>query len=150
MPLVDLEGFLSDDSIKTEIKTTKHPNGKVYTVPSPDAKTGLWLTSIAQLGVRASQDPDSVTEEEVKQLQFEGPEEETFIQTVLGAAYDELLEDGASWVQIQRLAQYAFAYFAISPEAANRGAAGIFEGKAETPNRATRRSTAGKSQKSQA
>jgi hypothetical protein len=149
MPLVDLEGFLSDDSIKTELKTKNFPDGKVYTVPSPDAKTGLWLSGIAQLGVKASQDPDSVTPEEVQRLQFEGPEEESFLKLVLGTAYDELMEDGASWVQIQRLGQYAFAYFAVSPEAANRGVEGIFQGKAETPNRATRRSTGAKSPKSQ-
>lgn len=147
MPLVDLEGFLSDDSIKVEVKTKNFPDGKTYTIPSPDAKTGLWLSGMAQLGVKASQEPDSVTEEEVRQLQLEGPEEESFIKLVLGTAYDELFEDGASWVQIQRLGQYAFAYFAVSPDAANKGAEGIFQGKAETPNRATRRSTGVKSQK---
>ncbi len=149
MPLVDLQDFLSDDSIKINLKTTAFPEGKQYTIPSPDAKTGLWLSGVAQLGVKASQDPDSVTEEEVRSLQFEGPEEVPFLQLVLSTAYNELIEDGASWVQIQRLGQYAFAYFAVSPEAANRGVDGIFQGKAEAPNRATRRSTGAKSQKSQ-
>lgn len=141
MPLIDLSEYLSDDSIKIPLKTPKHPDGKIYEIKSPDAKTGMWLAGLAQLGARAANGDESITEADIERLKFEGPAEKEFINIVLGDdLVNELSEDGVSWTQIQILSQYAFAFFAISPAAADKGVkSGAFSGKAPATNRAQRR-----------
>lgn len=144
----DLESFLNDDGFDTpKIKSKKFPEGKVYHVSSPDAETGLRLEALANMAAVAAVG-GPVSGERVNSLVMNDGEERSFMQQVLGATYQEMLDDGVPWVTMQRLNQYAFAYFAVSPQAANKGVEqGIFAGKAQGPegNRAERRAKAKKS-----
>lgn len=139
--LADLAGFLADDGIDTPpIVSKKHPNGKAYRIPSPDAETGLRLTTLANLGVRAAVGVD-VTEADLAQLNLDDGEELDFLRQVLGSAYDELVADGVSWVRIQRLGRFAFLHFALSPESAAAAVERSAAGEAPAPNRQTRRAS---------
>lgn len=153
MPLVDLGDFLDDDALKLKLTSPKFPDGKEYAIASPDAETGLWLTGLANLGgkvARAQKNGTTVPEEDLQALQFDGAKEKDLMQIILGDTLTEMVEDGIAWVKIQRINQYAFAYFAMSPAAAAKGVeSGAFLGKAPQPNRAARRS-AEKSPKSPA
>lgn len=150
MPIVDLGRFLDDDELVIpKVKSTKFPEGKDYHVPSPDAETGLWLSGLASLGARVANGDTKVTEEEMLSLQMNDKAERNFIEVVLSTAYPEMVADGVSWVAIQRMSQYAFAYFAISPQAAAEGVkSGAFSGKAPKP--AAQNATRAKSQRSPA
>lgn len=137
----DLLSFLNDDAlVLPAIKSKKHPEGKVYLIPSPDAETGLRLAGLANVAARVAGGGEA-DEEEVESLILSDTEERTFIQQVLGDAYQTMMDDGVSWVAIQRISQYAFAYFAVSPSAANRGVeSGAFLGKKQAlANREQRR-----------
>lgn len=146
-----LESFLNDDALVTPpIKSAKFPDGKVYRIPSPDAETGLRLTGLANIAAKAAQNM-TVQNSDVAKLKMDDDEERDFMAQVMGPVRDEMIADGVSWVTIQRMNQYAFAYFAVSPQAAERGVeSGAFAGKAPAPaNRAERRAKA-KSPKSPA
>lgn len=137
----DLESFLNDDAITTPpIKSKKHPEGKPYKIQSPDAETGLRLNGLATIAAKAAAGQE-VSPDDVKSLVMDDAEERVFLEQVLGDAYHEMLADGVSWTSLQRLGQYAFSYFAVSPAAANKGVReGIFAGKVQTPtNREARR-----------
>lgn len=128
----DLAAFLSDDALRLPpIKSRKHPNGKSYTVPSPDAETGLWLNSVANLGILAAADEGGqvLSPQQKASLELDDNDERNFHQRVLGTAYDEMLADGVSWVVLTRLSSYVFTYYGISPEVANDAMkAGAFGG----------------------
>lgn len=145
-PLKDLFDFLDEDGITTPpIKSTKHPAGKVYVVPSPNAATGQRLSALADISVKMARKLE-VTEAEAARLQLNDDEERDFLEMVLGTCYAELIADGVSWQRIKRLGLYAFTYFGVSPEAANEALrSGAWSGKAPTTNRAQRRAaTTGK------
>lgn len=139
----DLFNFLDEDGIVIpNIKSTKYPKGKTYTIPSPDVDTGIRLTGLAEIANKLNRKVE-VSPRDVARLKLSDEEEREFSQQVLGSAYEELLADGVSWVRVQRLTQYAFTYFAFSPEAAEKAAReGTFSGKAPARNRATRRAAA--------
>jgi len=142
MPRLDLADFLDDDALEIELASAKHPGGKVYTIPSPDATTGIFLTAMANLGIRAAKGDKDLTEADVKSLKLNDAEEKDLVEVVLGTAYQELIDDGISWEKIRRLSQYAFAYYAMGPQAAVKGVeSGAFTGKAPEKNRAARRSS---------
>lgn len=132
MGLVDLGAYLDDDTLDVEI------GGKTYSIPSPDAITGLRLTALANLGAKVHAGAD-VTPEDLARLQMSDDDERDFLQQVLGAAFDQLVADGVSWVRIQRLGRYAFLHFAMSPEAATAAMEKSLQGEAAAPNRAARR-----------
>lgn len=133
----DLAAFLTDDALKLPpIKSRKHPNGKSYSVPSPDAETGLWLSSVANIGMlAASGQTDALSEQQKQSIELDDDDERNFHQRVLGTAYDEMLADGVPWVVLQRLSSYVFTYYGVSPEVANDAMkAGAFGGP-KAPNR---------------
>lgn len=133
MALRDLSAFLDDDALELPI------NGTTYVIPSPDARTGLWLTALADLGVAAASGAE-LGEGDFDKLKLDDDEERTFVVRVLGSGYDAMVAGGVSWVKIQRAARYAFLYFALSPEAADEALkSGSLAGEAPAPNRATRR-----------
>lgn len=142
----DLQSFLDDDGITTPpLKSKKHPEGKQYRIESPDAETGLRLAGLANVATRAASGAE-VDPEELRGLVMGDEEERSFMKQVLGTAYDEMVEDGVSWVTMQRLNQYAFAYFAVSPAAADRGVeTGAFAGKKAPAPPRKKTSTAAKS-----
>jgi len=131
----DLGAFLADDALEVPV------DGKVYRIASPDAKTGLWLTALANLGEREVAG-ERLTPDEIAALRLDDGDEQDFIRKVLGRTVDELVADGVSWVKVQRISRYAFYYFAIGPEAADHlTASGALSGEARAPrqSRAARR-----------
>jgi len=130
--------------------SVKYPQGKSYHVPSPDAETGLRLNALADVAMKLSKGFE-VKEFDVQRLRMDDTEEKEFADQVLSpAVVTQMIDDGCRWEHVRRLTQYAFTYFGVSPEAAEKAAeAGMFSGKAPTPNRSQRRSGA-KSAKSPA
>lgn len=143
--LTDFLDFMEDDGFDTPpIPSAKFPapEGKIYHVPSPDAETGLRLSALADLSMKISKGIE-VAESDLKRLRLDDREELEFTTQVLGAPLvDEMLADGVKWEHLKRLTMFAFTYFSVSPDAANKAAqAGMFNPKAQAPNRETRRST---------
>lgn len=137
----DFWGWLDDDALEIPgVKSTKYPEGKAYSIPSPDAETGMRLTALAELAAKKAKGIE-IKEADVKRLNLNDTEEREFAEQVLGAALAEMQGDGVSWVRIQRITKYAFTHFAVSAESAREAASrGVFEGKAQArPNRAARR-----------
>lgn len=143
MALSAFAEFLADDALVTPpIASTKHPKGKAYRIESPDAETGLRLQALANLGFAVATDQD-IDPEDAARLQLDDGGERNLYAQVLGPTLDELVADGVSWVRIQRIGRYAFAHFALGPEAAVKVAEGGTSGEAPAPNRATRRASSG-------
>lgn len=121
--------------------STKHPRGKQYRVPSPDAKTGLRLNALADMTLKQSRGIE-LSDIDVKRLRLDDKDEREFLAQVLTEKLlDEMVDDGVKWEHLRRLAMYGFVYFGVSAEAADQAAAnGLFSGKAQAPtNRAARR-----------
>jgi hypothetical protein len=138
MARLDLAGYLDDDSVEIPgIPSTAHPDGKTYKFASPDAKTGLFLASLANLAVKARLGADIGAQ--AAALELDDDQERDLIRDVMGSTLDELTADGVSWVRIQKLNRYLFIHFAMGEDAA-RGLA--VSGEARVPaNRATRRAS---------
>ena len=136
MSRLDLTGYLEDDSVEIPgITSTAYPDGKTYTFVSPDARTGLHLASLADLAVRARMGVDVGAQ--AAALDLDDDQERELMRKVMGATLDELVDDGVSWVRIQRLNRYLFIHFAMGEDAA-RGLR--LSGEAPVPaNRAARR-----------
>jgi len=137
MARLDLTGYLDDDSVEVPgIPSTTHPDGKTYRFASPDAKTGLLLAALAELGVKAQNGKD--IGEQAAALELDDDQERDLMRDVMGSTLDELTADGVSWVRIQRLNKLLFINFAMGEEMAARVAAA--SGEASAPaNRAARR-----------
>lgn len=136
MGYVDLGSYLDDDALDTPpIPSTKHPAGRSYRIPSPDADTGVRLTAMVTLGVAFASGAD-LDQREAKKLKLDDNQEKDFLEDVLGSAYGEMVADGVSWTRIQRLGRYCLLHFTLGPEAA---ADEVQRGEAPAPNRATRR-----------
>lgn len=119
-----------------------YPAGKQYAVPSPDARVGLRLAALADLTLKQSRGA-TVTDADVKRLRLDDKDEREFLEQVLSNdIMQQMLDDGVKWAHLKRLAMYAFVFFAVSREAADKAAEdGLFSGKAvASTNRAGRRS----------
>lgn len=143
--LDSLWSFLDDDSIRIPmpIKSHAYPEGKLYVVPSPDAETGMRLTALADVA-RKQQQGVKVSERDAARLHISDDEEREFAQQVMGSCYDEMVRDGVSWVIIQRVMNYAYIYFSMGKDTADKAAReGLFTGgKVRVPmNRADRRAS---------
>lgn len=133
MAVKDLSSYLDDDALEITV------DGKTYRVESPDAKTGLFLASLANIGVNAASG-GQVSDADLERLDLDDVEERDFMKMVLGDTLDELIYDGVKWTKIQRLARYCFIAFAIGEEAADDALKnGTLSGEAAAPNRAARR-----------
>lgn len=134
----DLSAFFDDGTLEYPgVPSSAHPEGKTYKVKSPDAKTGVWFASIAELGVKAA-NGTAMSADDAAKLILDDDEEMTWYQRVLGAAYDEMLTDGVSWVLLQRIGDDAYLYFGLDQDVADVALAS--SGKAiARANRATRR-----------
>ena len=138
MARLDLAGYLDDDSVEIPgIVSTKFPDGKTYKFASPDAKTGLFLASLANLAVKARLGGD--IGEQAAALELDDDQERDLMRDVMGATLDELTADGVSWVRIQKLNRYLFIRTSMGEDAA----VGLtVSGEARVPaNRAARRAT---------
>ena len=140
-----LWSFLEDDSIRipVPIRSREYPDGKFYTVPSPDGETGLRLTALADIA-RKQQQGVKVSERDVARLRLNDEQEREFAQEVMGTCYEEMMADGVPWVTIQKVMNYSYIYFAMGKDVADKAAQeGLFSGgKARTPmNLAERRAS---------
>lgn len=160
--------FLEDDALTLPpVKSKAHPEGKVYSIPSPDAETGLFLQQLTGYLARRAKalrdDPDAEPGEADKRAEAsierflarrtaEVDDDDQAMQLeaagrlVLGETVGELIADGVSWVVIQRLSRYALLHFTQGPEAAKEAAlSGALVGGALAPaNRAARRAKTSK------
>lgn len=133
MALADLGDFLEDDGLEVPV-----PGGKTYSIPSPDAATGLRLTAMVNVGVAAAAG-GQIDEHDRARLSLDDEQEREFLEQILGSAYQEMIDDGVSWVRIQRVGRYALLFFTLGKEAADTSLRGAASGEAQAPNRATRR-----------
>jgi len=133
-----LSRFFNDDSVEIPgIITTAFPGGKTYRFTSPDATTGLRLISLFDLAVMGVVGID--IGERAAALELDDGQEFDLMRSVMGATMDELITDGASLVQLQRLNQYLFIYFMRGKADADRSVA-AYSGETSVPaNRAARR-----------
>ena len=139
MARLDLAGYLDDDSVEVPgIRSVKHPEGFTYIFDSPDAKTGLFLASLANLAVKARLGGDIGAQ--AAELELDDDQERDLMRDVMGSTLDELIADGVSWVRIQKLNRYLFMLFAMSEGQADEMVQR--SGEASVPaNRAARRAT---------
>lgn len=118
--LSQMSSWFDDDALNLPpIKSKKHPEGKSYRIDSPDFGTGLLLQQLASIATRISNGVE-VTEAEAKRLKMDDQEERDFSQMVLGDSLGEMVADGVPWGPIRRVTQYAFTYYALSPEQAEK------------------------------
>ena len=139
MPFVDLSEFLTENDL-----VIQGLGPRDYTVPAPDAETGLKYSALSSIAVRAAKGQE-VTEADMQALKLDDEEEREFVvQMLTQEVVDQMREDRLPWPALVRTAQYVFTHFAVSADAAAKAkTAGAFSGKATAPtNRATRRSGA--------
>lgn len=133
--LSELNDFLEDDGFDTPpMPSKKFKQGKSYHIPSPDAETGLFLSAITELAFK-QQNGTPITEEDANRLKLKNKEESDFSAKVLSQeVYDEMLADGVKWEHLRRIVQYAFIYFSVGDEAADKAVEnGLFKGKQIAP-----------------
>lgn len=141
--LDDVFSFLDDDAltIPRPIPSTKYPGGKIYTIPAPDALTGIRLTALADIAAK-QQRGVRITDADAARLRMDDEEEREFAVQVMGPTYHEMISDGVSWPRIQKVMQYAYIHFAMGEDVAKRAAQDglLGGGKVRVPaNRAQRR-----------
>lgn len=141
MPYVDLSEFLTEQDL-----VFQNIGPRDYRVPAPDAETGLKYSAISNIAIQASKGKP-VPEESLAALKLNDAEEEEFVVKMLTQeVVDQMTEDRLTWPTVQVCAQYAFVYYTLGRESADKAMeAGVFSGKATAPtNRATRRGAATK------
>jgi hypothetical protein len=127
--------------------------GKEYRIAAPSAEVGLrcqqYATIAKALAFRvleakeAGEGGDAAEALELSDRErqvLSDTDEVVMYRELLGATYDELAADGASWPVIKHMAMTAMTYFTVGEEAAVAAWEG--PGKAEPPNRAARRAAA--------
>lgn len=133
--------FLDDGAlhIPRPIPSKKHPEGKLYTIQSPNAEVGMRLKALAEIQLKQAKGIN-VSDDDVARLKMSDGEARDWAEQVMGDTYREMVADDVPWVIIERLLSYAYLHFGISPQAAQRAAeSGYLTGKAARPNRAQRR-----------
>lgn len=128
MALFDLTDAI-DPVLEYRLRSAKHPDGRDYRVESPDPRTGLFLTSVHELGLAASAGA-TLSPSDLARLRMDDDEEKSFYQLILGDAYQQMVDDGVKWPKIQDVATHAYLTFNRNNEAAERLLAGML-GKAE-------------------
>lgn len=142
MPFVDLSEFLTENDL-----VLQGLGPRDYTVPAPDAETGLKYSALSNIAVRA-QKGEQISEQDLAALHLDDAEEREFVvQMLTQEVVDQMREDRLQWPAMVRTAQYVFTHFAVSADAAAKAkTAGAFSGKAQAPtNRAGRRAAQAKS-----
>lgn len=143
MALRDLSKFLEDDGLDYPLPSSaftdpaRFPDGKTYKVPSPDARTGLWLAATADLGVAAANNAD-ISEADVERLKLDDDQEQDLYRRVLGPVHGQMLADGVKWTALKQVALDAYFVFAMDTDVADAVLAGAGEAQARG-NRASRR-----------
>ncbi len=140
MAVRDLHDYFDDGALDYPgVPSRAFPEGKSYRVPGPEAKTGLWLTAIADLGVKKASGKE-LSEADTASLTLDDSEEITWYRRILGPAYDEMIADGVKMSVLKRIGDDAYLCFSLSVDVADvvLRASGKASARA---NRATRRAT---------
>ena len=139
----DFSLIVASDTIRyPAVPSSKHPEGKDYLVPYPDAATGARWTAQADLGWRKAQGAE-LTPDEDALLALDDQEEQTLYQRVLGPVYDEMVADGVKWPHLVAIARDAYFVITDNTQLADSLLAAQGEAGARA-NRATRRAAAKK------
>lgn len=150
MAELDFSGYLADRPDNREalrgIPSPKHPDGKTYYMPSPSARFSLQLRRIMQLwGARgADRAPTAKELNELNSLLTDESGEQVEIERrLLGSALEEMLDDGITTDDLQKVVNVVMVKYAVGDAAAQSIIGSSGEAVAR-PNRATRRATAQK------
>lgn len=142
--MADLDNFLDyleEGSLFIPgIPSTKYPDGKTYTIPSPDAHTGARLAALGDMVVRAGIGAEQ-SPRLAEKLKLDDDGERELMDDVMGDTKAEMIEDGVNWVHLRGVMKYAFIYFALGKESADNALKnGVLAGKVQEPaNRQERR-----------
>lgn len=152
MPTLDLSDFLADDALTlTGIVSTKHPDGKSYTIVSPSAKMGLRLQRVMQTwsatGPTTPPNAEQITEL-LGLVTDDGGNPIDFHVKLMGDTYQQMVDDGVSAEGLDRITSLVVTYYGTGSAMAKALVEAASEGKTEAPNRAARRSGAKAGQKS--
>lgn len=156
MAIRDLSDFFLDGAlVYPGVPSEKHPDGKTYTVKCVDARTGVWLESLVDVGAKRAVGAD-LSLKDVQSLVLDDDQELSLYQRLLGPVYQELIDDNVSKAMRDYIHQDVLVAFSLGIEAAdnvlakalaNRGnPPAAPEAAQEKPKRATRstaRKTAG-------
>lgn len=128
----DLDEFL-DDRLSLPIR------GRVYVVEPVDAATGLRFQAMLAAGVTIAAGGRLTDKDLDPVLDDQG--ERNLYEQALGAAYQQMLDDGVSWPRITLAGITAFLFAAAGTELAQAywESGGQSMGEAVAPNRAGRR-----------
>lgn len=146
MPIRDLGELLHPELEYPGVGSTKYPRkddgtgGKTYKVPSPDAREGLRLTALANLGLKAAAGGQMSPEDAAAVKLDDDGEKDLYRRLLTADVYDEMLEDGVPWLTLKAIGEDALTYFGMSPELADLALELRRQGNlAARTNRATRR-----------
>lgn len=171
--------WLEEDHLAIpKVKTKAHPRGKSYYVPSPDVPTGMFLSRLtlvltqlargqepAKAEMEALQryldehlpehDPDKGVEDATDEADAERIRNDNLGEAagrlVMGDVYRELVDDGVSYVRLQKIVKFVLFAFTQGEEQAKEAASrGAFSGGVRPTtqgNRAARRQQRKPSQK---
>lgn len=114
----DISEFFDGTLTYRNVVSKTHPDGRTYVVPEPDAKTGLWLSSMGDSAVQSGSGI-AISKEAMARLKLDDDQERSLYQIVLGPAYDEMLADEVPWPKLKGIATDAFLYHAVSQELAD-------------------------------
>lgn len=134
MPTRALPEFADGGALRYPgIASANFPKGKTYTVPPPDADTGMRWASLGELVLF-----DNPTPAQLERLKLDDAAETSLYEQVLGDTLAEMKADGVPWPRIRQIAQDAFMYWAVNEQFADAVLAS--QGKEEArENRAARR-----------
>ncbi|MEV0617564.1 hypothetical protein AB0I81_29880 [Nonomuraea sp. NPDC050404] len=90
-------------------------NGKEYTVPAPDAETGLLCQRLMQAGVAAANGQET---DLTDLADLDDDQETDLYQRCLGPVYDTLRADKITWPKIKHCGVTAFLWIAVDLDAA--------------------------------
>lgn len=127
MSFADLDEFF-DDTLKLPI------GGKMYTIRSVDAETGLWCQRMMESAAVVSAGAQ-LSEGDVDGLILDDDQERDLFRRVLGATYDEMIADKVSWERLKHAGTTAFMWAAGNKETAEDYwlSGGAVPGKAPRP-----------------
>lgn len=129
MPRLSLHDAVLDEDLVIPLRSKKHPDGKDYTVPAPDAETGLWLQEQARIGAQIAEGM-----RDAKDGDLDDVAEKELYRKIMGPAFDEMLEDGVKFPSIKLAGQAVFAWALSDAEDAED----VWSGKAKAEAKANR------------
>jgi len=133
-----IDEFLDLEGISLPIRSRAYPDGKDYTIPPPDAMTGLEVIRLISVYTSSSDDIEAQLQGVAQLDDMAGGNLE---ERVLGEAFNEMIADGVPWPMAKLAFQTAMSWISLGAEPAARfwASGGGMMGKA--PSRPTRQPT---------